>query len=60
MGGLVVGLVVGRWSALLAAGAVGVWIAIVEEVEVPGWYLGAAYAAISGLGIALGVFLRRR
>jgi hypothetical protein len=39
---------------------VGLWVGLTEEVEVPGWFLGFAYAGLSGLGIALGVFLRRK
>jgi hypothetical protein len=58
--GLAVGLVLGRWWALLASAGIGLWIGLTEEVEVPGWYLGLGYAALSGLGIALGVLLRRR
>jgi hypothetical protein len=30
-----------------------------EGVEVPGWFLGFAYAAVFGFGIAAGVLLRR-
>lgn len=53
------GLILGRWWALLACISVGVWIGLSEEVEVPGWYLGAWYAALSGVGVAAGVLLRR-
>jgi hypothetical protein len=59
-GGFIIGLVLGRWWALLASVGIGLWIGLGEEVEVPGWYLGLAYAALSGLGIALGILLRRR
>ena len=58
--GFAVGLLVGRWWALLAALVVGVWVASVTEVEVSHWFLGAVYAGIAGLGIGLGVGLRRR
>jgi hypothetical protein len=58
--GLAVGLVLGRWWALLTSVAVGLWIGLSNEVDVPGWYLGLVYAALSGLGIAAGVLLRRR
>jgi hypothetical protein len=51
--------VVGRWWALLAAVAVGVWIGLVEELEVPGWFIGAGYAILAGCGIIAGVFTRR-
>jgi len=49
----------GRWWALIACVGVGVWIGVTEEVEVSGWYLGLAYAALSALGVGLGVVLRR-
>jgi hypothetical protein len=55
----VLGLIVGRWWALLAAAGVGVWIGMTEEVEVSGWWLGAGYAAFAALGIAAGILLRR-
>ena len=48
----------GRWWALIACVGVGVWIGVTEEVEVPGWYLGLGYAALSALGVGLGVVLR--
>lgn len=59
LAGFVFGIALGRWWALLAAVAVGLWIGTTEEVEVPGWVLGAGYGALSGLGIALGVMVRR-
>jgi hypothetical protein len=55
----VLGVVLGRWWTLLAAAGVGLWVGLTEGVEVPGWFLGLAYAGLSALGIALGVFLRR-
>jgi len=59
-GGLVAGLALGRWWVLVASVGVGLWIAFTEEVEVPGVVLGVGYAALSALGIASGVLLRRR
>ena len=60
VGGLLLGVLVARWWALLAAPGLGVWIATVSEVdEVPPAFLGVVYAVISGLGIAAGVGLRR-
>ena len=56
--GLVVGIVVGRWWALLAPVAFGVWVGLVTHVEVGGLFLGTAYALISGAGTAAGVGLR--
>lgn len=53
------GIAVGRWWALLAAVALGVWIGVVEEVEVPGWFLGVGYTVVAAGGIAAGVALRK-
>jgi hypothetical protein len=58
-GGFLVGLLVGRWWALLAAVGLGVWIAATVDVEVPAWFLGLGYAAIAGVGIAAGVGARQ-
>jgi hypothetical protein len=58
---LVVGLVLGRWWALAAAAAFGVWIGLSADVdEVPAWFLGVAYAALGAAGIAAGVGMRKR
>jgi hypothetical protein len=59
VGGFLLGLVVARWWALGAAAAVGIWIALVSEVEVPGWFLGAMYAGLTGIGITAGVSTRK-
>jgi hypothetical protein len=57
--GFVFGLTVGRWWALAAAAAVGLWIGIDSEVEVPGWYMGLASGVVTCLSITAGVILRR-
>ena len=58
--GFAVGLLVGRWWAVVAAGAVGIWIALSTGVdEVPPWFLGFAYAVFAAVGIAAGVLVRR-
>jgi hypothetical protein len=57
--GLVVGLIVARWSALVLAIGLGVWITLNSEVEVPPWFLGTVYAALAGMGIAAGVSARK-
>jgi hypothetical protein len=58
--GVVVGLVAGRWWAFVIAIALGVWITLNSTVdEVPAWFLGAAYAALAGVGIAAGVGVRK-
>ena len=58
-GGLILGLIIGRWWALAGAAALGAWMALITEVEVPGWYLGAGYATLTAVGIAAGVGARR-
>jgi hypothetical protein len=61
LAGLILGLAVGRWWTLVAAAGIGVWIAVVSEVdEVPPWFLGAAYAVLAASGIAVGVAVRKR
>ena len=58
--GFLVGSLVGRWWALLAAVALGVWIALWAEVDaVPGWYLALVYSGFTAAGISAGVLLRR-
>jgi hypothetical protein len=60
VGGLLVGLVLGRWWALGVAAVPGIFVALVSEVdEVPGWYLGIVYAVIAAFGIAGGVLARK-
>jgi hypothetical protein len=58
-GGFLLGLATGRWWALALALIPGVWIGLVEEVEVPGWVLGAGYTGLAAAGIAAGVVTRR-
>ena len=58
--GFIFGLAVGRWWALLASLALGVWIGLAEEVEVPGVILGLGYGLVSASGIAVGVVVRRQ
>ena len=59
VGGFLVGILFGRWWALLVAVGTGVWIALVEEVDLPGWVIGGGYAVVVGAGIALGVAARK-
>jgi hypothetical protein len=59
VGGVILGLAIGRWWALGAAASVGIWIALLSDVKVPGWFLGAAYALLAGAGIAGGVLARK-
>ena len=59
--GVVVGLAVGRWWALLAAVALGVWIGLVREFDaVAPWLLGLGYGVLAGAGIVVGVLARGR
>jgi hypothetical protein len=58
-GGLVVGLVIGRWWALLLAVGVGIGIGGWEEADIPGWSYGFLASLFVAAGVALGVFLRR-
>ena len=61
LGGLILGLVVGRWWLLAAALGLGLWIAVTSEVdEVPPWFLGSAYGALAAAGIVVGVVIRQR
>jgi hypothetical protein len=58
--GFCIGLAAGRWFALLAAVAAGVWVGLVTEVdEVPAWFLGLEYGVVGAAGIAAGVLVRR-
>jgi hypothetical protein len=59
-GSLALGLVVGRWWTLVLPIGLGVWVGLSEEVDVPGWFLGGAYATLAGLGVVLGVVVRGR
>ena len=59
VGGLLLGLVIGRWWTLVAPVALGAWIGVTEEVEVPGAFLGIGYALFSAAGVVAGVLLRR-
>ena len=57
--GAIIGLLVGRWWALLAALAVFVWIWTQAGVdEVPPWALALMYAIVTAAGIAAGVLGR--
>jgi hypothetical protein len=57
--GFVVGVVVGRWWALVAAIIFGAWIWSESTLEVSAWFIGSAYAGIAAAGIAAGVLLRK-
>ena len=57
--GFLLGLIVGRWWALGAAAAVGIFAAVFEEIEVEGWFLGLLYAVLAAVGISIGILTRR-
>lgn len=57
--GFILGVLVGRWWALAPAVGFGVWIAIVSEVQVPGWFLGLMYGVIGCASIGTGIVVRR-
>lgn len=59
LGGALLGALIGRWWALLAAVGLGVWVALTSVVEVSPLYLGVVYAGLSAVGIALGIAVRR-
>jgi hypothetical protein len=61
LGGLALGLLVGRWWVVLVPATFGAWVAAVSDVdEVSPWFLGLAYAAFGVVGALVGVFVRRR
>lgn len=61
LGGLILGLIAGRWWMLGAALGLGLWIAIISEVdEVSPWFLGFAYGALAAARITVGVVVRQR
>jgi ABC-type multidrug transport system permease subunit len=57
--GFVLGFATGRWWALVGALALGLWVGMTEEVEVPGLIIGLYIGLPAGLGIASGVVSRR-
>ena len=57
--GFVLGALAGRWWALLAPAAFGVYVGFVAEVEVPAWFLGLMYGALAAAVVAAGVLVRR-
>jgi hypothetical protein len=60
LGGLVLGLLVGRWWALAAAPILGVVFGLLEETEVSGWLFGLMSGMFFAAGIGFGVALRAR
>jgi hypothetical protein len=57
-GGLILGLIVGRWWALTAAAAVWLVIALTGDFDGPAWAVGIGMALLAALGVAIGVLIR--
>lgn len=57
--GLVFGVVIGRWWAVLGAVVVGVVIGLISEVEVSSAVMGVGSGLVAAFAIAVGVALRR-
>ena len=58
--GLAAGMIVGRWWALIAPAAFGVYVAIASEVDaVPPLILGALFGLVGAAAVAAGVLGRR-
>jgi hypothetical protein len=57
-GGLTVGLLVGRWWALITALAVWLFVALTGDFHGPAWAVGIGMALLAALGIAVGVIIR--
>ena len=54
------GLVIGRWWALVGALGLALWVFLAwDDLEVSRSFLAAAYGAIAAVSIAAGVLLRR-
>ena len=58
--GLAAGLVIGRWWIVAVPAALGLWIALTAETELSPWFVGANLAVNGAIGVALGVFGRKR
>ena len=56
--GLVIGLAIGRWWALVLAIGPALWVGVGADVDVPDWVIGALYGVITAAGIALGTLAR--
>jgi hypothetical protein len=57
--GFVLGFPIGRWWTLVPALGLGVWVALTEDAEVPGVWLGLVYGGLAALAIVAGIFARR-
>jgi hypothetical protein len=58
--GFLIGLIVGRWWAVLAGVGFGIWIGVrTPVVDVPPWLLGLSFGVVASGAIAAGVAIRR-
>jgi hypothetical protein len=57
-GGLVLGLIVGRWWALIAAPIAWLVVALTGDFDGPAWAVGIGMGLLAALGLAVGVLIR--
>jgi ABC-type multidrug transport system permease subunit len=57
--GFALGVAIGRWWALLAALALGLFAGVTDETELADWAMGIYFGLPAGIGIASGVVTRR-
>ena len=58
--GFLIGLIVGRWWAVLAGVGFAIWIGVSTEVdEVPPWFLALVFGVLAAGAIGAGVAIRR-
>jgi hypothetical protein len=59
-GGFLLGLIIGRWWALTAPAALGLWAGLsFTNLEVPAAWIAFAYAGMGALGVLIGLVVRR-
>jgi hypothetical protein len=59
-GGLILGLLTGRWLVVLVCLIPGVWASLTyTNLEVDSWWFGVVFGAMTALGVLLGVGARR-
>jgi hypothetical protein len=59
-GGVLLGLLVGRWWALIGPAGVGSWAGLpFTDLEVPAAWIGFAFAGLGAIGVVVGLVLRR-
>jgi hypothetical protein len=57
--GFALGVAIGRWWALLAALALGLFAGVTDETELADWAMGIFFGLTAALGIVSGVVTRR-